>query len=107
MRRAFRKTDLVARNGTDIWVLLPCASHESVLLKISRLVEIAAENGLDIVDRDVSIFSVSNAALLEGRQFDSPLDFLDFLGNRKSVALRWDGASAPSFGDRLPAAPCS
>jgi GGDEF domain-containing protein len=91
LRTGLRKTDLVARNGTDIWVLIPFVTPESVLSKVSQIVEIAAANGLDIVDRDVSIYSVPDAGILEGQRFDTPQDFLEFIGDKKNVAVRWTG----------------
>lgn len=103
LRTTFRKTDLVARNGTDIWVLLPCATHEIVLEKIAKVVEVAAENGLDIVDRDVSIYEITQSSLLnKDRQFESPLDFLDFISDKKDIAMRWSrttGLSTTSTAD--------
>lgn len=94
LRGGLRKTDLVARNGTDIWVLIPFVTPESVLSKVGQIVEIAAANGLDIVDRDVSIYSVPDAGILEGNRFESPQDFLDFIGDKKNVAMRWSANSA-------------
>jgi GGDEF domain-containing protein len=94
LRTGLRKTDLVARNGTDIWVLIPFVTPESVLSKVSQIVEIAAANGLDIVDRDVSIYSVPDAGILEGHRFNTPQDFLEFIGDKKNVAVRWTGIAA-------------
>ena len=96
LRGGLRKTDLVARNGTDIWVLIPFVTPESVLAKVGQIVEIAAANGLDIVDRDVSIYSVPDAGILEGNRFPTPQDFLEFIGDKKNVAMKWSGtASSP------------
>jgi GGDEF domain-containing protein len=93
LRHSLRKTDLVARNGTAIWVMIPFVTPESVLSKVSQIVEIASANGLDIVDRDISIFSIPDAGILEGQDFKSAEDFLDFIGDRKNVAMRWEGSA--------------
>jgi GGDEF domain-containing protein len=91
LRKSLRKTDLVARNGTAIWVMIPFVTPESVLSKVSQIVEIAAGNGLDIVDRDISIFSIPDAGILEGKDFKSAEDFLHFIDDKKNVAMRWQG----------------
>lgn len=92
LRQSMRKTDLVARDGTRIWVLIPFVTPESVLAKVSQMVEIAADNGLDIVDRDLSVFSIPDAGILEELAFNTAQDFLDLIGEKKNVAMRWDGA---------------
>jgi hypothetical protein len=91
LRGSLRKTDLVARNGTDIWLMIPFVTPESVLSKVGQIVELAAANGLDIVDRDISIYSVPDAGILEGNRFNTPQDFLDFIADRKNVAMKWPG----------------
>lgn len=91
LRLTLRKTDLVARDGTSIWVLIPFVTPESVLAKVAQMVEIAAGNGLDIVDRDVSIFSVPDSGILDELAFDDAQGFLDQIGDKKNIAMRWDG----------------
>jgi GGDEF domain-containing protein len=91
LRQSMRKTDLVARDGTSIWVLIPFVTPESVLAKVTQMVEIAADNGLDIVDRDLSVFSIPDAGILEGLSFKSAQDFLELIGEQKNVAMRWEG----------------
>jgi hypothetical protein len=96
LRTSLRKTDLVARNGTSVWVMIPFVTPESVLSKVSQIVEIAAANGLDIVDRDISIFSIPDAGILEGKNFNSAEDFLEFIDDQKNVAMRWEAATKGS-----------
>lgn len=92
LRRSLRKTDLVARNGTAIWVLIPFVTPESVLAKVAQIVEIAAANGLDIVDRDLSIYSIPDAEILESLSYGTAQDFLDLIGDKTNVAMRWEGS---------------
>jgi GGDEF domain-containing protein len=92
LRQSLRKTDLVARSGTAIWVLIPFVTPESVLSKVAQIVEIAATNGLDIVDRDIAIYSVPDAGILENQVFNTAQDFLDFVGDKKNIAMRWEGS---------------
>ena len=96
LRKSLRKTDLVARNGTSVWVMIPFVTPESVLAKVSQIVEIGAANGLDIVDRDISIFSIPDAGILEGKNFNNAEDFLEFIGDKKNVAMRWEACAKHS-----------
>jgi GGDEF domain-containing protein len=91
LRQSLRKTDLVARDGTSIWVLIPFVTPESVLSKVAQMVEIAANNGLDIVDRDLSVFSIPDSGILDELSFNSAQDFLALIADKKNVAMRWDG----------------
>lgn len=79
LRKAFRKTDLVARDGADFWILVPFTPAEEKLVdKIKYITDTAAQGGLTIVERDISIFSLPNlAAGLDG-DF-SALEFLNYL----------------------------
>lgn len=61
LRRAFRKTDLVARDGMDFWVLVPYTPvNEKLVDKIKYITETASQSGLQIVERDISIFALSH-----------------------------------------------
>lgn len=79
LHKAFRKTDLVARNGTDIWILVPYAPDEEKLAdKIKYIVDTASESGLEIVERDLSIFSLPHASMAECTDCSAP-EFLNYL----------------------------
>ena len=91
LSNAMRKTDIVARNGTDFWVLIPHVGAEAVVPKVARIVEIAGENGLDVVDRDISIFALTDNEILKQNGLDSPLRFLDYVKHNRSVAKSWSG----------------
>lgn len=93
LRTSMRKTDLIARSGTSIWVMIPFVTPESVLSKVSQIVEIASGNGLDIVDRDISIYSIPDAGILESQNFKSAEDYLEFIDAQKNVAMRWEGSA--------------
>jgi GGDEF domain-containing protein len=92
LQHSLRKTDLVARNGTDIWVLIPFVTPESVLSKVSQIVSIASTNGLDIVDRDLSVFTIPDADGLEKLAFDNAERFLGVIGTESQITMRWEGA---------------
>src|SRR3989338_6235228 len=60
LRKAFRKTDLVARDWADFWILVPYTPPDEKLIdKIKYIVETASQSGLQIVERDISIYSLS------------------------------------------------
>jgi hypothetical protein len=96
VRSVLRKTDLVARRGTEIWLLIPFVTHQTVLSKVARIVEVAAENGLNIVEHDIAVFSIPDATTPGHGSFDSPLAFLDFIQDDKNVNVRWQGVAAHS-----------
>lgn len=57
LRPTFRKTGLVARDGTDFWLLLPyMPAIERLLDKLRYIVQTAWQGGMQIVERDISIF---------------------------------------------------
>ena len=79
LRKAFRKSDLVVRNGVDFWILLPFAPAEEKLVdKIKYIVDTASQSGLQIVERDISIFllPIDMADLDEN---STGLEFLTYL----------------------------
>lgn len=79
LRRAFRKTDMVARDGADFWILVPFFPAEEKLVdKITYIIESAASEGLQIVERDISIFMLPNDAIKLAEN-TSALEFLTYL----------------------------
>ena len=89
LRKDFRKTDLLTRNGTDIWILVPYAPNEEKLAdKIAYIVDKASQSGLDIVERDLSIFSFPDDSMQSCS--DCPAqEFLDYLKqNHATLALK-------------------
>lgn len=87
VRREFRKTDLVARDGADIWVLVPYTEPSTVTEKVTELVELASQNGLSIVDRDVAVFSLRESWVDEAVARRSGKQFLQHLKANRHVAV--------------------
>lgn len=78
LRHAFRKTDLVARDGMGVWILAPFTSPETVVEKASEIVRVGAENGLNIVEHFIRVYSLpEDGAALHGR--DPATNFLETL----------------------------
>ncbi len=79
LRKVFRKTDLVARDGADFWILVPFTPAEEKLVdKIKYIIETASLSGLHIVERDISFFVLPNDAAKLGAN-SSALEFLEYL----------------------------
>lgn len=90
LRQSFRKTDLVARDGTDFWILVPYTSPITVTEKVTKLVELASDNGLDIVDRDVAIFAMPDQEFISNMAFNSAAELLSHLKKNRQIAFRWE-----------------
>jgi GGDEF domain-containing protein len=80
LHKAFRKTDLVVRDGADFWILIPFASaEEKIADKIKYIIDTASLGGLQIVERDISIFLLPNVAA----ELDPDSTALEFLAHLK------------------------
>jgi GGDEF domain-containing protein len=90
LRKAFRKTDLVARDGTEFWILIPYTHPETVIEKVTQLVEIASQNGLDVVDRDMAFFTMEDIASGRETAPDTALEYLEHLRKSRAVTQRWE-----------------
>ena len=95
LRKAFRKSDLVARDGGDFWILVPFTPTEERLVdKIKYIIDTASQGGLQIVKRDISIFLLPNdAAELDANS--TALEFLTYL-KKNRVALSSHELSLPA-----------
>lgn len=81
LQKAFRKTDLVARNGSDFWVIFPYTPFsENIYEKIVTVMEDAHHDGLNVVDREIAIFT---SPFNFGEQKASPLNALALLDHLK------------------------
>lgn len=95
LRKAFRKTDLVARDGVDFWILLPYTSaNEKLSDKIRYIIETASQGGLQIVERDISVFSLPYNEV-EPDTDGSALEFLKYL-KQNHITLARDEISLPA-----------
>jgi GGDEF domain-containing protein len=96
LRKSFRKTDLVARDTTDFWILVPYTDPATVTEKVSQLVELASDNGLDIVDRDVAVFTLPDPQITNMTAYDSARELLAYLKANRAIAVRWDPVFQPT-----------
>lgn len=89
LRRAMRKSDIVARDSADFWVLIPQVGAELIVPKVSKIVEIASANGLDVVDREISTFKVEDNHILKENNLSSPMQFLDYVRHNRTISKNW------------------
>ena len=100
MKAAFRVTDIVARNGTDFWVIAPYTYDEDKIYdKVIGIIGSAKHHGLNMVDREITIYPLPLASVEAKKAlihasvntpFKSPveaplkaLEFLEYLKNNK------------------------
>lgn len=86
--QSFRKTDIVARDAKDFWVIVPYTSDkEKIHDKILAIFNLQQHRELNAVDREISIFSLP---LLTATNEDLPTTALEFLNyikdNRTDLA---------------------
>jgi hypothetical protein len=96
LRKTFRRTDLVARDGLDFWILAPCTTPDTVAEKVTTLVEAASDYGLDVVDRDIAVFTMPEYLVPGSMSFEKAADFLAHLKSNRSIQFRWEHVCIPA-----------
>lgn len=57
LQKTFRKADLIARNGTDFWIIFPYTPFsENIYEKIRGVIDDADHEELNIVNREIAIY---------------------------------------------------
>lgn len=85
MKRAFRKTDLLVRDGVDFWILVPFTpASEELAEKTREIIAIATQNNLEIVERDISVFSLP----FEVQELNRDCSATEFLAYLKKNHIR-------------------
>jgi GGDEF domain-containing protein len=88
LKNAFRKADLVTRNGSDFWVIVPYTPDtEKLYDKVVEILDVAEHEGLQVVNRETSIFNLTDNIAQLDKQFKSldALGLLDFLKENKET----------------------
>ena len=91
LKKVFRKTDLVGRNGRDFWVIVPyMPSTEKLFDKVVEILGGVEHEGLRVVNPEVSIFDLTShmAELDMQRNEFGPLDLLEYLKAKKKSLAR-------------------
>jgi hypothetical protein len=82
----FRKTDLVARDFTDFWVIVPYTKDaEKINNKILNIFQEAESHGLNAVDREVSVFELPLISTQTQKRPTNALEFLGYLKENKQA----------------------
>ena len=86
----FRKTDLIARHVTDYWIIVPYDSNrEQIQTKIVDIFNATKHKDLNIINREISIFSLPLAKTDAITNLTSAIEFLEYLKtNKKELASK-------------------
>lgn len=87
-KKAFRKTDLVARIGIDYWIIVPYTpASEGIYEKVLGILKMAEHEGLQVVERKTSIFTLSTLLKRMDKEFSNlpTLDLLSHLKDNREV----------------------
>lgn len=92
LKQVFRKTDLVCRNGSDFWVIVPYTpSTERLYDKVFEILGGMEHEGLRVVNPEISVFDLTAliaAFVKQHREFNA-LDFIEHLrANKECLAQR-------------------
>ena len=84
----FRKTDIITRNVTDYWIIVPYDSNrEQIQTKIVDIFQASKHKDLNIINREISIFSLPLDSSEAITNLTSATEFLEYLKeNRKELA---------------------
>lgn len=86
LKQVFRKTDLVCRNGSDFWVIVPYTpSTEKLFDKVFEILGGMEHEGLRIVNPEIAVFDLTAliaAFVKQHREFNA-LDFIEHLRANK------------------------
>lgn len=84
----FRKTDIMTRNVTDYWIIVPYDSNrEQIQTKIVDIFHASKHQDLNIINREISIFSLPLTTSEAITHPTSAIEFLEYLkANKKELA---------------------
>lgn len=86
----FRKTDIISRHVTNYWILVPYDSNrEQIQTKIVDIFRASKHKDLNIINREISIFSLPLATSEVMPNPTSAIEFLEYLkANKKALASK-------------------
>jgi hypothetical protein len=86
----FRKTDIISRHVTNYWILVPYDSNrEQIQTKIVDIFRASKHKDLNIINREISIFSLPLATSEAMPNLTSAIEFLEYLkANKKALASK-------------------
>lgn len=88
LKKAFRSTDLVARDGLNFWILTPFTQLDPVMEKVQKVITTAPQNGLAIARSNISIYLLRDHLKPDSAPFKSGKEFLThLLQSKPSISL--------------------
>ena len=88
LRKVFRNTDLVARIGSDFWIVVPYTpATEKIQDKVRSIIQDVEHDGLKAVVQQASVFSFPHDDVVMNQQLTqlSGFDFLAYLKANRQV----------------------
>ncbi len=79
LQRAFRTTDIIARQGMGFWILTPFTQIDPVIGKVRQVIKTAPKNGLAIAHSNIRIFMLRDHIAARPAKFRSAQECLDYL----------------------------
>lgn len=88
LNRDFRKTDIITRHVTDYWIIIPYDSNkEQIKTKIIDIFNTSTHSNLNLINREISIFSLPLATSDMITNLTSAIELLEYLkANKKTLA---------------------
>jgi hypothetical protein len=84
----FRKTDIMTRHVTDYWIIVPYDSNrEQIQTKIIDIFHASKHQELNIINREISIFSLPLASSEAMTNLTSAIEFLEYLKANKRALV--------------------
>jgi len=85
LQKTFRKADLIGRNGTDFWIIFPYTPFsDNIYDKIRSVIDEGDHEELNIVNREIAIFTSPFQIKDEPIGKLTALETLDYLKNHQS-----------------------
>lgn len=82
LKKAFRSTDLMTREGMSFWILTPFTQLDPVMDKVRHVLTHAPQNGLAIAKSDIRIYLLRDHLIEDASVGKSSSEFLDYLKKR-------------------------
>lgn len=87
LRRAFRTTDIIAREGMGFWILSPFTQIDPIMEKVQNVIRTAPQNGLGIAQSNVRVYLLRDHMHGPAANFRAAEDFLDYLRSLPAPVL--------------------
>jgi hypothetical protein len=79
LQKAFRTTDVIARQGLGYWILTPFTQIDPVIGKVRQVLATAPQNGLAIAHSNVRIFMLLDHMPARSAKYRTGREFLEYL----------------------------